>query len=734
MSEAKIGPTHLNRNAYVYIRQSTAAQVENNRESTARQYALEKRALQLGWPSHQIMLIDEDLAQSGAESAQRSGFVKMNGEVALGRAGIILSIEVSRVARNNSDWYKLLDLCSITDTLIADEDGIYHPGQFNDRLLLGLKGTMAEAELHILRARLNGGIRSKAARGELRRGLPVGFVWGEADGEILMNPDHEVSSAIHTVFEKFKEFGSVRRVWLWFRGEGLVFPHQFGKPSTMSWASPSYTKIYEVLVNPVYAGAYAYGKSRTERYINTNGALCKRTKRLSQDKWAVLIHDHHKGYIDRKTYEMNLQRIGNNTHPQPHQAGGALREGCALLQGIAVCGKCGRKLKTYYQGKNSSPGYYCPNDTIVNGRGIFCMRIGGMHIDKAVVSAFLNAIEPAGIEAAIAAEKEIIAGHNASLRQWKLHVERTRYEADRAQKRYEAVDPHNRLVAQTLEQQWEQRLTERAAAEAELTRKERDFPSTLSDEQRQRLRSLGSDLYNVWNATTTTDRDRKELLGTILEEVIIEPRGKDAPVNLSLRWRGGMITELTVSLPARYQSMRKTNEDTLELIRRLAVHYDDAMIAGILNRQGRTTAEKLPFNANRVGNIRRYWEIPINNAQKKSDGELLTIEQTAHCLGIASSTVHRWVNDGFIAGEQLTPGAPWRIRLTDELKAFLVDETPSGYVTMQEATKKLGITRQTVLQRVKRGELSALHIRNGKRKGLKIKMVDNNPNLFNQLS
>jgi DNA invertase Pin-like site-specific DNA recombinase/predicted DNA-binding transcriptional regulator AlpA len=735
MREAKVLPSHLARNAYVYVRQSTASQVENNKESTARQYALEKRAVQLGWSPCHIVIIDEDLAQSGADTAQRNGFVKMNGEVALGRAGIILSIEVSRVARNNSDWYKLLDLCSITDTLIADEDGVYHPGLFNDRLLLGLKGTMAEAELHILRARLNGGIRSKAARGELRRGLPVGFVWGEEDGEILINPDQAIATTIRNVFDKFKEFGSARRVWLWFRSEGLLFPHQLGKPSNVRWQSPSYTKIHSILTNPVYAGAYTYGKSCTERYINDTGTLSKRIKRLPQNKWAVLIPDHHQGYIDWKTYEMNLAQLGSNTHPQPHQAGGALREGTALLQGIAVCGKCGRKLNTYYKGNNSTPGYYCANATIVNGRGLHCMRIGGLQIDKAVATAFLEAIEPAGIEAALVAEKELIHGYNAVIQQQKLHVERMRYQANRAQKRYEAVDPHNRLVAQTLEQHWEERLIELTTAQADLNKKQGSLPSSLTHEQRQSIRDLGADLRTVWNAPTTTDRDRKTLIRTVIEEVIIEPRDNDAPVKVCLRWSGGTITELNINLPARHQPTIKTDEDTIELIRRLALHYDDGMIAGILNRQGRKTAQGLPFNANRVGSTRRNWNIPKHVPKPNSaTGELLNITQAAKLFGIAPSTIHRWLNDGFIPGEQLTPGAPWQIRITDELRSLFVDTAPDGYVTMQEATNILGVSRQTVLQRVKRGELAAIHVRTGKRKGLKIKAINNNPNLFDHLS
>ena len=339
----KIQATHTQRAAYVYIRQSTPGQVEHNRESTARQYGLADRACQLGWPKDQVVIIDEDLGLSGSSTDKRSGFARLTSDVALARVGIVLGLEVSRLARNNADWYRLLELCGITDTLIGDNDGVYHPALFNDRLLLGLKGTMSEAELHVIRARLDGGIRNKAARGELRRGLPVGLVWGEQDGEVLFHPDEAVTGAIRTVFERFAEFGSARRVWLWFRSEGLSFPLQqapAGRVGPIRWISPTYTAIHHVLTNPVYAGAYAYGKTRSERYVDEHGIVKKRIRHLPIEQWPVLIAEHHPGFIDWATFQANQVRLDSNTRPRPHQPGGAVREGAALLQGIATCGHC----------------------------------------------------------------------------------------------------------------------------------------------------------------------------------------------------------------------------------------------------------------------------------------------------------------------------------------------------------------------------------------------------------
>jgi DNA invertase Pin-like site-specific DNA recombinase/predicted DNA-binding transcriptional regulator AlpA len=735
---SKIQPAHTQRAAYVYIRQSTPGQVEHNRESTARQYALVDRACQLGWPQEQIVTVDEDLGLSGSSTDKRSGFARLINEVALSHVGIVLALEVSRLARNNADWYRLLELCGVTDTLIGDNDGVYHPALINDRLLLGLKGTMSEAELHIIRARLDGGIRNKAARGELRRGLPVGFLWGEQDGEVLFHPDEAVTGSIRTVFERFAEFGSARRVWLWFRSEGLSLPLQqapAGQPGPIRWVPPTYHALHQILTNPVYAGAYAYGKSRCERYVDGDGIVKKRMRHLPIDQWSVLIPEHHPGFIAWPTFQANQARLDSNTRPRPHQPGGAVREGSALLQGIVTCGHCGRRLHTHYRGRNSTPGYHCSGKDLVEGRGVYCLNVGGLVIEQAVANAFLEAVTPAAVEAMRLTVEQLQTNHDAALSQWRLEVERTRYEAGRSERRYRTVEPENRLVARGLETEWENRLRDLAAAEAELRRREQQRPGRLDQEQLKRIQMLGSDIRQVWNATTTADRDRKELLRTLLEEVVLNLKRAEGHAHLTLRWRGGAITTLDVPVP-RFKPMGpRTDEDTLSLLRRLAVLYPDGVIAGIFNRQGRRTATGERFTANQVGSLRRYRHIPrFQPPAEPPSGEVVCIRQAAQILGMNTSTIHRWLADGFIAGEQVTPGAPWQIRITDELRARIVEQAPPEYLPMLETTLKLGVSRQTVLQRVKRGELEAVLVRQGRRKGLRIKVVDQQPELFGQLS
>jgi len=731
---SKIKPSHLQRAAYVYIRQSSPGQVEHNRESTARQYALADRAYQLGWPKEQVVTIDEDLGLSGSGLDRRSGFARLTSEVALAHVGIVLGLEVSRLARNNADWYRLLELCGITDTLIGDSDGVYHPALFNDRLLLGLKGTMSEAELHIIRARLDGGIRNKAARGELRRGLPVGLVWGEKDGEVIFHPDEAVTGAIRTVFERFAELGSARRVWLWFSSEGLSFPLQTnpaGLPGPIRWVAPTYHAIHQVLTNPVYAGAYTYGKTRFERYVDVHGAVRKRMRHLPMEQWSVLIRDHHPGFIDWATFEANQSRLDSNTKPKPHQAGGAVREGSALLQGIVSCGHCGRRLHVHYRGRNSSPGYHCCGKDLVNGRGVYCLNVGGTVIEQAVADAFLQAITPAAIEATRLSVEQLQVNHDAALSQWRLEVERTGYEAERAERRYRAVEPENRLVARGLETEWENRLRDLAAAQTELRRRERQRPSAITSAQLQVLQRLGADIRQVWTAPTTTDRDRKELLRTLLEEVILNLKRAEGHAHLTLRWRGGAFSTLDVPVPKFKPMGPRTNEDTISLLQRLAKLYPDEVIAGILNRQGRKTATGERFTANQVGSLRRYRGIPrFQRPATPPDGELVTIRKAAQILGMNTSSIHRWLADGFIAGEQVTPGAPWQIRINDELRSRIVQQAPPEYVPMIVATAKLGVSRQTVLQRVKRGELKAVLVRQGRHKGLRIRVIDQQPQLF----
>jgi len=731
----KITPSHLARAACVYLRQSNPAQVERNRESTARQYKLVDRAVELGWRRDQVRVIDEDLGVSGEGTICREGFEVMASEVALGRVGLILAIEVSRIARNNAEWYRLLDFCGVTDTLIGDEDGLYHPGLYNDRLLLGLKGTMSEAELHLIRARLLGGIRNKAQRGELRRALPIGLVWGEADGEVRFDPDEAVTHAVRTVFEKFTETGSVRQVWVWFRSQKLLFPSRPHMQAPLRWIPPTYHALHAVLTNPVYAGAYRYGRTRHERYIDPQGRVRKKTRLLPRTEWQVLIPNHHPGFIDWVTYEMNQARLAKNTRPLPHQAGGAIREGSALLQGLATCGRCGRKLKVYYQGRHSTPGYHCPGTTLVNGRALYCLRIGGVRIDRAVSDAFLEAVQPAGIEAALEAQRILDADRDAALGQWRLQVERAEYEAQRAERRYRAVEPENRLVARSLEAEWETRLAELAAAKSELEHHQRARARPLTEAERNHLRALGSDLQRVWSAPSTTDRDRKELLQTLLEEVCISVDRGASHAHLIVRWRGGLITERDVVVRTARVAPIKTAEDTIELLRRLAPHYPDAVIAGILNRQGRRSATGERFTANMIASLRRYRGVPKHQPQEqKPEGDPLPIAKAAEILGVAPSTLHRCLMSGIIVGEQLTPGAPWRIRITEELRARFVEEAPATFVPIVDAMRILGVSRQTVLQRVKHGELEAMHVSRGRRKGLRIKVLNNTLPLFEAAS
>src|SRR6266702_3716976 len=583
---------------------------------------------------------------------------------------------------------------------------------------------------------------AEVALGQLRRGLPVGLVWGEAGGQIRFHPDEAVTGVITATFEQFAVRGSVRATWLWLRGQGLRWPLQrvayAGKGGVLpeiTWVEPTYHAVHTTLTHPAYAGAYVYGRTRKERYLDAGGVLRQRSRRLPRDQWEVLIPDHHRGFTDWDTYQANQARISVNIRPQARQPGtGAVREGCALLQGLATCGQCGRKLAVFYRGPAKTvPNYYCQGSAeLVDGRGARHMNVGGQAIDAAVAEAFLAALAPAAMQACLAAAAQLEDGHDAALAQHQRQVEQARYNATRAERRYRAVDPDNRLVARGLETEWNTALQQLADAEAELARRQAARPKTLSPAERAAILALGDDLGQVWDAPTTTDKDRKQLLRTLLDEVNITARRDDPDphARLILRWKGGAISELTVPL-RRPQPKIRTDEDTIDLIRRLAVHYPDAVIAGILNRQNRTPARGMSFTASRVASLRTHWHIPRHQPGASQDeGELLNVSQAARELQIAPSTLLRWLNDGFVAGEQITPGAPWRIRLTDQLRGMLADDTPDGWVAIHYATRALGVSRQTILQRVKRGELRAVLTRTGRMKGLRIELPRPQDQLF----
>ncbi|WP_321899912.1 recombinase family protein [Paraburkholderia heleia] len=521
---------------------------------------------------------------------------------------------------------------------------------------------MSEAELYILRARLDGGIRNKAARGELRRGLPTGLVWGEADGEVRLHPDEAVVGAIRTVFARFSEFGSARHVWLWFRSENLSFPLQMHHTDQIRWVAPTYTVIHGVLSSPVYAGAYCYGKSRQERYIDEHGVLKTRLRRLPQPEWAVLIRDHHEGYIDWATHEAKQARLGANTRPTPHQAGGVVREGTALLQGLAICGRRGRRRKTQYRGTNQTPGYYCANEDIVNGRGVYCLNVGSLQIDASVAESFLRAVEPAGLEAAVRAAERLEADHDTALAQWRLAVERASYEAQRAERRYHAVDPEPAGGTRTRSAMGEQ-LQEPERAQQELARREQFLPRTLNAQERQSLVAICKDLQRLWHVPSLTVRDRKQLLRTLLEEVTVIVHREQYRAQLKLRWRGGKLTECDVALPRSRPATIRTDEDTIDLVRRLAQRYPDATIAGILNAQGRLSAQGMRFNRNLVGNLRSHWKIPcFERPGERPEGELLS---SAFARRLAYWALHRRRS---IAGST-TASSPANIRRQARLVA-----------------------------------------------------------------
>ena len=736
---AKIGAVHLGRDAYVYVRQSTLTQLREHTESLIRQYELRERAVALGWDAHQVRVIDADLGRSGAEATAREGFKDLVADVGLGRVGIIFGIEVSRLARNNADWYQLLDLCALTDTLIADADGVYHPADFNDRLVLGLKGTMSEAELHLIRSRLTAGLRHKAARGELRQFLPVGFDYDQT-GAVVITPDEAVVEAIATVFRRFAELGTGRQVLLSLRGDGLLLPRRPTRTGRVVWQPATYPAVHDLLTNPVYAGAFVFGRTRTEKRIDATGKVVQRTVLLPRAQWAVLIPDHHPGFIDWATYEANTARLRENWRAPRGSGGGAPREGSALLQGRLRCGKCGRLMQTGYSGvKGNCPRYVCARAKQLYGGEKGCQSLGGRRLESRILEEMFAVLEPAALAATGQALSDAERSHAATLRAFELSVERARYEAERARRQYDAVEPENRLVARTLERALEAKLAAQRQAEQDLLAARARSPVQLTEEELAWLSRAGADIRAVFHAPSTTARERKQLLRAIVSEVVATVDSAARTAALRIIWQGGGCTDLEMALTKTGGHFRATDEDTVELVRRLAAHYDDTTIALILSRQHRRTGTGLPFTKSRVHSLRVSRGIPAhqpaeNVAPDGDDAVVVTVAEAERLLGVSKVTIYRWLRDGFITGEQLTAGAPWRIRIDQAVRDKVVPAVPDGWVGLDEAASILGVARQTVLHKVQRGELQAVHVNRGQRKGLRIKVSSDDAGLFDQSS
>jgi excisionase family DNA binding protein len=716
---AKITDTHRRRRAVVYVRQSTLGQVERNTESAARQYALRDRAVELGWAPEAVAVVDGDTGRSGASAAGRLGFKELVAEVGLGHVGVVLALEVSRLARSSADWHQLLDLCALTGTLIADADGVYSPADFNDRLLLGLKGTMSEAELHLIRARLDGGLRNKAARGELRTSLPVGLDRDE-DGRVVLCPDEQVRHAIERVFVLWRRLGSARQVVAELVAEGQKLPRRTVGQRRVRWARASYGAVHDLLTNPAYAGAFVFGRTRTEKRVDEHGEVKLRTVELPMEQWSVCLRDHHPGYVSWPDFLATRERLRSNVRPRG-QGGGAAREGAALLQGLLRCGRCGRRMQVAYSGTNGrSPRYACLRGLHLHATDA-CQSLGGGRLDKAVAQAFLEAVTPAGLTATARAVAELETEHDARLEGQRLALERAEFEADRARRQFDACEPEHRLVARTLEHALENALAAVERERAALAALEHTRPAPLTDDERRALARLARDLPRLWHTATTSDRDRKELLRALVREVVVAVHAPEARAAVEIFWEGGARTELTVRLNRRGPERHRTAEDTIELVHRLAAHHADAQIAAILNKQGRRTGTGLTFTEARVRGIRQRAGIPAA-PPPGPDGQTVTIQQAAQQLGVSAATIRRWLNDGLLPAEQTTPHAPWRIRLTDDVRRRFVPEMPDGFVALNEAARLLGCARQTVLHKVQRGELHAIQVTRGRRTGLAIEV------------
>ncbi|MGH9092408.1 MAG: recombinase family protein [Acidimicrobiales bacterium] len=731
---SKVTASHLERDAYVYVRQSTLTQVREHTESLERQYELASRAQTLGWPPRQVVVVDSDLGRSGAESSAREGFKSLVADVGLGKVGIVLGIEVSRLARNNADWYQLLDLCAITDTLIADGDGLYHPADFNDRLVLGLKGTMSEAELHLIRHRLTAGLRHKAAKGELRQGLPVGFVYDE-DDRVVLDPNEAVVEAIATVFRRFDELGTGRQVLLSLVGDNVIIPRRPNGARRVTWAKATYPAIHDFLTNPAYAGAFVFGRTRTEKRLGQSGRIVVRTRQLPRDEWEVLIPDHHPAYITWERYERIQDELRANWRAPRGHGGGAVREGTALLQGRIRCGRCGRMMQTAYSGtKGDCPRYLCARSKHLYGGDHVCQSLGGKKLEGRVLDELFCVLEPASLAATVKALAEAEANHRQRLAVFELGVERARFEAGRARRQFDAVEPENRLVARSLERSLEEALAAERQAESELASQRLRRPTRLSDEEAAWIERAGADVRAIFDAPTTSWRERKQLLRAIVAEVVVTIRTEERTADVDIIWEGGAKTDFVLPLNKVGGHFRTTEEATVDLVRRLAERYDDRMIAAILSRQRRRTGTGLAFTQARVKSLRGSRGIrafqPPAVTPADDDCPVVSITAAEKTLGVNRTTLYRWLNDGFIEGEQLTPAGPWHIRITDELRRRIVGEVPEGWVGLDQAAKTLGVARQTVLQKVQRGELESVHVNRGKRKGLRINVISANPGLF----
>ena len=642
-SHQKVTAAHLGRDAYLYVRQSTIRQVFENTESTTRQYALRERAIALGWPVERVHVIDTDLGQSGA-TADREGFQRLVTEVGLGRAGIVLGLEVSRLARNSTDWHRLLELCALADTLILDEDGVYDPAHFNDRLLLGLKGTMSEAELHVLRARLRGGILSKAKRGELRGPIPIGFVYGPNDA-VLLDPDAQVQHVIRLFFETYRRTGSMLATVKEFRAQDLAFPRRVKRGPHLGelvWGEMMHSRARQIIHNPRYAGAFFFGRTRTR----TGPDGHKRLTRLPRDQW-ILLPGIHPGYITWDEYEDNLRRLAANAQTRgPDRRRSPPREGPALLQGLVICGRCGERMTVRYHCYHGTPvpDYWCGRSRINQGQPGVCQTIHGGSLDGAIGDVLVEAVTPLALEVALTVQQELTARAEEADRLRQQQVERARYDADVAQRRFLRVDPENRLVADALEAAWNDRLRALAAAQETYEHTRAADARGVSEAQRAEILALATDFPRLWRDPATSAREKKRMMRLLIADVTLT-RGET--LHADIRFTGGATRSLDIPLPKSCIELRTTDAAIAREIDELLETYTDAEIADLLNERGVRTATMRPFT--RVGVIHLRIRYGLKNRRTRMlEAGLLTPSDIATRYGVQLCTVHLWRRRGLL--------------------------------------------------------------------------------------
>jgi DNA invertase Pin-like site-specific DNA recombinase len=659
----KIQPTHLEREAYVYVRQSSMTQVRHRLESQSRQYGLAEKARGLGFTS--IEVIDEDLGKSGTSSADRPGFGRLLAAVCSGSVGAVLALDASRLARNNRDWHHLIDLCAMTQTLVIDYDGTYDPTQLNDRLVLGLKGTMSEFEMSLLRQRALESLRHKVRRGKVLTQVPIGFIRTE-DDDMELTADLQVQEAIRNLFLKFRELGTVRQMLLWYHNENLCVPtyqRESGNRAVM-WRLPVYARLHSILTNPVYAGVFVYGR-RTTRTRIVEGRARKASRLVkAPEECDVFIPNHHQGYIPWEEFQENQVRIRDNAAMQGRMGAtgsGAAKSGRGLLSGLVRCGKCGRSLNTKYGGSGTNPRYECSGQ---RGRymGVKCLSIGGATMDRAVSAEVLIALQPVGVEAALDAWDRRQESEDQKCRALGLALDKSRYEANRAQRRFDASDPENRLVAGELERRWNDALQNVAGLETRLDMV-RQSVKILNEEDRSQLMRLGNDLDLVWNHPHCPVHLKKRILRTVIKEIIVIEDERPSTIVMTVHWYGGTHTHLEATRRTQGQHENGNDQSVVDLVRELAAVCNDVGSVAVLNRLGYRTGAGNTWTESRVQHLRHTPQIPAcPSAQERP---WLTMTQVAEQLKVSPMVIRRLIARKILPARQIVKHAPWVIERKD---------------------------------------------------------------------